>query len=85
MAQITDAPQVSEGKGSYSQQIIRGVILINGTGSRPYGPVDVVVAGNRIEEVVAVGNPGVGIDSSRRPKLKLVGMDMDATAPVPFS
>jgi hypothetical protein len=32
MAQITDAPQVSEGKGSYSQQIIRGVILINGTG-----------------------------------------------------
>ena len=31
-----------------------------------------------------MGNPGVGIDSSRRPKLKPGGMDMDATAPVLF-
>ncbi len=77
IAQIPDAPQVSEGKGPYTQLILRGVMLINGTGSPPYGPVDVVVTGNRIHQVVAVGNPGVPIDNNRRPKLQPGGMEMD--------
>ena len=68
-AQIPKAPIVSEGEGPYTQLIFRGVTLINGTGSPPFGPVDVVVEGNRIARVATVGYPGVAIDSARRPKL----------------
>lgn len=78
-AQIPKAPIVSEGQGPYSQLIFRGVTLINGTGSPPFGPVDVVVEGNRITRVATVGYPGVAIDSANRPKLKPGGKEMDCT------
>ena len=64
------APARSEGEGPFSQLIIRGVTLINGTGSPPIGPVDVVVEKNRITEIAIVGAPGVEIKTSRRPKAK---------------
>ena len=51
-APIPDAPLVKEGKGPYSQLIIRGVTLINGTGSPPLGPVDIVVENNRITRII---------------------------------
>jgi hypothetical protein len=78
-AQIPKAPLVSEGVGPYTQLIFRGVTLINGTGSPPFGPVDVVVEGNRIVRVATVGYPGVAIDSASRPKLKAGGREMDCT------
>jgi hypothetical protein len=62
------APARSEGEGPFSQLIIRGVTLINGTGSPPIGPVDVVVEQNRITQIAIVGAPGVEIKTSRRPK-----------------
>ena len=37
------------GDGPYEQLIIRGVTLINGDGSPPKGPVDIVVENNIIE------------------------------------
>src|SRR5204862_3942979 len=46
--------------------IIRGVILIDGTGGPPRGPVDVIVEGNRITGISNVGTPGVPMDSAAR-------------------
>ena len=41
------------------QLIIRGVTLINGDGSPPKGPVDIVVEKNIITDVKSVGYPGL--------------------------
>jgi imidazolonepropionase-like amidohydrolase len=62
------APRRHEGEGPFDRLIIRGVNLIDGYGSAPRGPVDVVVEGNRITAVVGVGVPRVPIDPSRRPR-----------------
>jgi hypothetical protein len=62
------APNRHEGDGPYQKLIIRGATLIDGTGAPPRGPVDIVVVGNRIAEVVGVGVPRVPIDQSKRPK-----------------
>lgn len=78
-AQIPKAPERSEGEGPWSQLIIRGVTLINGTLSPPMGPVDIVVEGNRITHIVTVGAPGVAINPARRPKLAAGGKELDAT------
>ena len=67
--QVKKAPEVKEGDGPFSQLIIRGVMLIDGTGAPPIGPTDIVVKGNRIVSIQTVGYPGVTIDESRRPKL----------------
>ena len=62
------APARKEGEGPFQRLIIRGVHLIDGYGSPPRGPVDVVVEGNRIAQIVSVGYPHVKIDESKRPK-----------------
>lgn len=63
------APDRTEGEGGgpYSNLIIRGATLIDGTGAPPIGPVDIVIEGNRIKEIKSVGYPGLEIDESRRP------------------
>jgi len=66
------------GEGPYSQLIIRGVTLINGDGSPPRGPVDIVVENNIIVSIQVVGYPGVPIDEKERPKLKNGGKELDA-------
>lgn len=70
VGQTIPAPdrQPGEGEGPFERLIIRGVILIDGTGAPPTGPVDIVIEGNRIAEVRNVGFPGLAIDSSRRPR-----------------
>ena len=42
-AQIQKAPDCKEGEGPWPQLILRGAILINGTGAPPIGPVDIVM------------------------------------------
>ena len=61
--------QSLEGDGPHDQLIIRGVMLINGNGAPPQGPIDIVVENNRITNVKVVGYPGVAIDDAKRPKL----------------
>jgi hypothetical protein len=56
-----------EGDGPHERLIIRGAILIDGTGSPPAGPTDIVIEGNRIVQVQTVGYPGVPIDEDSRP------------------
>lgn len=68
-ATMIAAPDRTEGEGGgpYSNLIIRGATLIDGTGAPPIGPVDIVIEGNRIKEIKSVGYPGLEIDESRRP------------------
>ncbi|MFO7866598.1 MAG: amidohydrolase family protein [Candidatus Aminicenantes bacterium] len=69
-AQVVPAPDrgPDEGKGPFERLIIRGAILIDGDGSPPRGPVDIVIENNRIAGVASVGYPGVPISERRRPQ-----------------
>ena len=75
---VEESPLIKEGEGPYDQLIIRGATLINSTGAPPIGPVDIVIEQNVITNIRTVGYPGVAIDSSRRPKLKDGGREIDA-------
>ena len=75
-AQVKKAPEKKEGDGPWTQLIIRGVTLVNGTGAPPLGPVDIIVEKNRIRSIVLVGSPGLKIDESRRPKLSEAGKEL---------
>ncbi len=77
LAQIQKAPERKEGDGQYSQLIIRGVTLINGTGAPAYGPVDIVIEKNRIVQIASLGNPAGKINPARRPVLKDGGKELN--------
>jgi imidazolonepropionase-like amidohydrolase len=57
-----------EGKGPFKTLVIRGVMLIDGTGAPPAGPMDVVVSGNRISAIRSAGTPGVPLRPNRGPQ-----------------
>lgn len=76
-AQITKAPEIKEGNGPWPQLIIRGVVLINGTGAPPTGPVDLVIENNRIVQIANVGYPGIPVNAEKRPKLKEGGKEIN--------
>lgn len=56
-----------EGEGPYKRLVLRGGILIDGTGAPPIGPVDIVIEGDRIVSVRSVGAPGAPINPKGRP------------------
>ena len=64
--------------GPFDQLIIRGATLVNGNGSPPIGPVDIVIEKNIIKSIKNVGYPGVDIIESRRPKLSKNGKEINA-------
>ena len=64
------APDRTDGKGPYKRLILRGGIVVNGEGAPARGPMDIVIENDRIVRVVSVGNPGVPIKASHRPKLR---------------
>ncbi|MEQ8362959.1 MAG: amidohydrolase [Cyclobacteriaceae bacterium] len=68
-AQVKPAPdrKAGEGEGPFNRMVIRGAQLIDGTGAPAYGPVDIVIEGNKIKEIVLVGTPHVPIDPAGRP------------------
>jgi imidazolonepropionase-like amidohydrolase len=78
-AQILPAPNRNAGEGPYTQLIIRGATIINGTGAPALGPVDIVIENNRIVKIVTVGAEGAKINPARRPKLAANGKEIDAT------
>lgn len=69
MRAMDQAPdrRAGEGEGPFKRLIIRGAIVIDGTGAPPFGPTDIVVEGNRIVQVETVGYPGVPINPAGRP------------------
>src|SRR5688572_33427674 len=54
-ASIPAAPDRTEGEGPWPQLILRGVTVISGTGAPAYGPLDIVIEGDRIANVGLVG------------------------------
>ena len=77
-SQIDKAPERYRGEGPFNQLIIRGATLINGNGSPPTGPVDIVIEKNLIKRIVNVGYPGIEIKENKRPKLNKTGIEIDA-------
>lgn len=67
LSPATPAPPRKEGDGPYKRLVIRGATMIDGTGSPPRGPVDVVVEGDRITGIYSVGYPKVPINEGSRP------------------
>ena len=57
-----------EGFGPFKTLVIRGVMLIDGSGAPPAGPMDVVVSGNRITAVRGAGTPGLPMRQNRGPQ-----------------
>ncbi|MEO8161589.1 MAG: amidohydrolase family protein, partial [Arenimonas sp.] len=66
-----------EGQGPWPQLILRGATVVDGTGAPAFGPADVVIAGNRIVEIVHIGAPGSAIQESARPRLAAGGHEID--------
>lgn len=60
--------QPGEGVGPFRRLVIRGAMLIDGTGAPPRGPVDIVIAGNRIESIRGAGTPGLPLRADREPR-----------------
>lgn len=79
VAQIQKAPERKEGDGPWTQLILRGGTLINGTGAPAIGPVDIVIEKNRIVQIRNVGYPGVPIAEKSRPVLKAGGKEIDCS------
>ena len=61
-------PRGSQGDGPFERLILRGAVVIDGTGAPPVGPKDIVIENNRIVEIKSVGYPKLPIDESRRPQ-----------------
>lgn len=59
--------QPGEGEGPYRRLVIRNATLVDGTGAPPRGPVDIVIANNRIESIRSAGNPGLPQPQNRAP------------------
>ena len=57
-----------EGEGPFDRLVIRGAIVIDGTGAPPRSPMDIVIENDKIVEVKSVGAPKLEIDESKRPK-----------------
>jgi len=58
----------SDGMGPFGTLVIRGAMLIDGTGAPPTGPVDIVVERNRIAAVRSAGTPGLPMREGRGPQ-----------------
>jgi imidazolonepropionase-like amidohydrolase len=71
------ARRADEGKGPYKTLVVRGAILIDGTGAPPRGPVDIVIENNRIASIRSAGTPGLPMKSGRSPER--ADFEIDAT------
>jgi Amidohydrolase family len=75
---MKSAPVIKEGEGPFPQLILRGAMLIDGTGAPPVGPVDIVVKQNRIVSIASLGLPTPGMSSDgNRIKLEAGGKEIN--------
>ena len=65
--QPTPNRRQGEGDGPYDRLVIRGATVIDGTGAAPRGPMDIVIAQDRIAQVASVGFPKLPINEQNRP------------------
>jgi imidazolonepropionase-like amidohydrolase len=57
-----------DGKGPFKTLVIRGAMLIDGTGGPPQGPLDIIVENNRIAAIRGAGTPGLPLRPNRPPE-----------------
>jgi imidazolonepropionase-like amidohydrolase len=69
--------RADEGRGPFKTLVIRGAILIDGSGAPPTGPVDIVIENNRIQAVRGAGTPGLPLRQNRAPEK--ADLEIDAT------
>jgi hypothetical protein len=67
--------RAGEGAGPFPTWTIRNVMVIDGTGAPPAGPMNVVIEGNRIARITSAGTPGL----PRRAPADTGPNDIDAT------
>jgi len=67
LGQVRPSTSRNRGDGPFRRLVLRGATVIDGTGAPPWGPADIVVEGDRIVEIAAVGVAGLPINSARRP------------------
>jgi hypothetical protein len=60
--------QPGEGEGPFRRLVIRGAMLVDGSGAPPRGPVDIVIEGNRIAAINGAGTPGRPLRENREPR-----------------
>ena len=60
--------RAGEGAGPFRKMVIRGAMLIDGTGAPPRGPVDIVIEANRITDILDAGTPGLPMKPGREPR-----------------
>ena len=60
--------RAGEGEGPFARLVIRGATMIEGNGSPPRGPVDIVIEANRIAEIRVAGTPGLPLRPDREPR-----------------
>ena len=48
-------PERVRGEGPFQRLILRDVIVVNGEGAPPVGPMDVLIKGNKIAEIRSLG------------------------------
>ena len=53
------ARRADEGLGPFRSMMIRGVMIVDGTGAPPYGPMNVFVENNRITRIASAGTAGL--------------------------
>jgi imidazolonepropionase-like amidohydrolase len=66
-ATAAPAPARDEGEGPFDILVIRGVTVIDGLGGPPIGPMDIVIEGNRIADIIPAGTPDVPLEANRPP------------------
>jgi Amidohydrolase family len=64
----TTARRSDEGDGPFPRLILRGAIVIDGTGAPPRGPMDIVIENDRIVSIESVGFPRLPINERGRPQ-----------------
>ncbi|OWV32621.1 amidohydrolase [Pacificimonas flava] len=58
----------NEGFGPYNKWVVRAVTLIDGSGAPPRGPVDIVIEGDTIADILPAGTPGLPLKDGREPR-----------------
>jgi len=48
-------PDRQRGEGPFERLVLRGVMIVNGEGAPPIGPMDVLIEGNRITDIRSLG------------------------------
>jgi dihydroorotase-like cyclic amidohydrolase len=70
------APDRTVGEGPFPRLILREVMVIDGTGAPPYGPVDLVLEGNRIASIHLLHSPTARMQEPHRPQVGPGGREM---------